>query len=158
MVAMSAGSASAESPAAIPQCNVNSLSLSLGGEEGAASHILRTLLFTNVSGSSCSMQGWPGVSFVAGDDGHQVGPAAERFGTSNGPVILAPGGVASVLTDSRSPDVYDPNVCQPTDVRGFRVYAPNDTLALFVPLPAGSRACAAIQDLSVYPVQAGSGN
>ncbi|HWL86033.1 MAG TPA: DUF4232 domain-containing protein [Polyangiaceae bacterium] len=165
MVAVSGGSASAESAAAtpesaaaIPECNVNTLGLSLGDQGAALGTIFRALRFTNISGASCSMTAYPGVSFVAGDDGHQVGPAAQREASSHGTVILAPGAVASAITSQGDPSFYDPSQCQPTDVRGFRVYAPDDRLALFVPLPAGTQACAAIATLGVYAVKAGPGN
>ena len=165
MVAVSGGSASAESAAtpqaaaAIPECNVNTLSLTLGAGSRIVStgYIWQELVFTNISGASCSMEGFPGVSFVAGDDGHQVSAAANREGSSFGQIILAPGDVASAVSQRMDPAIYDPSQCQPTEVRGFRVYAPDDKLAMFVPLPAGTQACAAIPTLGVYAVKAGPG-
>ncbi len=155
----SAESAGAESVAAIPECNVNTLSLSLGQQGPVGNWTFRALQFTNVSGTSCSMTGWPGVSYVAGDDGHQVGSAAVRQASSHGTIILAPGAVASAITAAFDIRQYDPSACQPTNVRGYRVYAPDDRLAMFVPLPAGTQACAtADANFGVYAVKAGPGD
>ena len=77
------------------RCTTAELAGSLGPAEGAAGSVIRALLLTNNSGRTCELTGFPGVSDVAGDDGHQVGPAAAMSGERGGPVRLTPGAAAS---------------------------------------------------------------
>ncbi|WP_433803799.1 DUF4232 domain-containing protein [Actinomycetospora sp. CA-084318] len=64
-----------------PVCPTSSLSVTLGPGEGTTSGtVYRPLVFTNTGSSACRLQGFPGVSHVAGDDGHQVGRAGRGSG------------------------------------------------------------------------------
>ena len=126
-------------PAAAPpsgnpdRCTTAELAGSLGPAEGAAGSVIRTLLLTNASARTCELTGFPGVSYVAGDDGHQVGPAAAMSGERGGAVRLAPGAAAGALLKQVNVVNYDASVCRPIPVRGLRVYPPGDTASLFVP-------------------------
>ena len=100
----------------------------------------RPLVFTNTGSHACELRGFPGVSYVAGDDGHQVGPAAQETGERAGEVVLRPGGQAAALVQFVQVANFDAAVCQPTPVRGLRVYPPGDTASLFV--PAAGTGCA----------------
>ncbi|MGH3624742.1 MAG: DUF4232 domain-containing protein, partial [Sciscionella sp.] len=97
--------------------------------------VYRPLRFTNSSGSTCTMIGYPGVSYVAGDNGVQVGAAAVRTGGNRVLVTLAPGQVASATVGFTQVDNFDPAACQKTAVRGLRVYPPHDTASLFIANP-----------------------
>ena len=141
------------------ECKVADLSLRLGGGDAAAGTSYRALVFTNKSARTCTMQGFPGVSYVAGDDGHQVGPAAYRTG-SKGPVItLKPGDSAFAPVGFVQVANYDPAVCKPTEVRGLRVYPPHDYDSAFVPDPGTGCAASSLpgNQLTVATVQAGAG-
>jgi hypothetical protein len=157
-----AGPATAPPPApATPtsgECKVADLSLRLGGGDAAAGTSYRNLIFTNKGGRTCTMQGFAGVSYVAGDDGHQVGPAAERVG-AKGPVItLKPGESAFAPIGFVQVRNYDPSACQPTEVRGLRIYPPHDYDSAFVPNPGiGCAATPPGNQLTVGTVQAGTG-
>ena len=127
--------ASAAQPAGNPdRCTTAELAGSLGPAEGAAGSVIQTLLLTNAGGRTCELTGFPGVSYVAGDDGHQVGPAAVMSGERGAPVRLAPGAAAGALLKMVNVVNYDAAVCRPTPVRGLRVYPPGDTASLFVPV------------------------
>jgi uncharacterized protein DUF4232 len=118
----------------------------------------RALVFTNIGQRTCTIQGFPGVSFVAGDDGHQVGAAAARTGAAGRLVTLGPGASAAATLGIRNVDAVDPAVCRPVAVRGFRVYPPHETKAEFVPF--ATRACAGDMPssmLTVRTVHKGSG-
>lgn len=153
-------SAAAETRPAVPECTAGSLALSFGDSAGGMEHLYQVLRFTNDGPGTCLMQGFPGLSFVAGDDAHQVGAAAYWAGSRRGPVVLAPGQVSSTVIDSVYPGAYDPGFCQPVDVSGYKVYAPDDGDAMFIALPAGTQACSAnvSGELGVYAVQAGPGD
>lgn len=140
------------------ECKVADLKLSLGGGDAAAGTAYRHLVFTNKGSRTCTMQGFPGVSFVAGDDGHQVGPAAYRTGKKGPVVTLKPG--ASAFADVGFVQIanYDPAVCKPTEVRGLRVYPPHDYDSMFLPNPGtGCAGTPPGNQLTVATVQAGTG-
>ena len=126
-----------------PACTSADLKVSLGGGAGPGmSHNYIGLQLRNVGSSSCTLYGYPGVSWVAGADGHQVGAAAERQSDNRGSaektVTLAPGALASAPLDIISAAAIPPAECKPVAVRGLRVYPPGETAALFLPLATTS--------------------
>jgi Protein of unknown function (DUF4232) len=116
------------------RCTTAELTGSLGPPDGAAGSIYRTLILTNTGNRSCELTGFPGVSYVAGEQGEQIGPAAAMLGDRGGPVPLAVGAAAGAQLRLVNVGNYDVAACRPTPVRGLRVYPPGDTAALFVPL------------------------
>lgn len=144
-----------------PECKANSLTLSFGGGDAGMNQQERVLRFTNSGDHACVIVGFPGVSYVTGDDGHQVGAAATRDGSLRPQITLQPGDVASTVIHSVDPGVFDPSACHVTAVRGYRVYAPDDTAAMFIPLPSGTTGCAGTTpdpQLGVHGIQPGLGN
>ncbi|WP_410576051.1 DUF4232 domain-containing protein [Amycolatopsis sp. lyj-108] len=143
-----APSASSSSPAPSPQpaqppvqapkndglCKAGDVKLSVKDSDAAAGTVYRKLVITNASGHSCTIQGFPGVSYVTGADGHQVGEAAFRDGDKGAPVQLGNG--ESAVADVGFVNVrnYDEAVCKPTETRGLRVYLPQETASNFVPV------------------------
>ncbi|NKQ53463.1 DUF4232 domain-containing protein [Amycolatopsis sp. K13G38] len=121
-------------PADNGTCKAADLKLSIGRGDAAAGTVYRPLIFTNVSDHECVIQGFPGVSYVGGADGHQVGPAAFREGTKGDPVTLAKGASAYADVGFVNVQNYDPVTCQPQPVRGLRVYPPQETASMFVEL------------------------
>jgi hypothetical protein len=145
-------------PAVSGECKAAELSLSLGQGDAAAGTLYRPLRFTNTGTRTCVIQGFPGVSYVAGDDGHQVGPAAFREGTKGSAVSLPPGASANAPVGFVQVRNYDPGVCRPTAVRGLRVYPPHDTAAMFVPMDGtGCAGKPPGNQLVVKTVQSGPG-
>jgi hypothetical protein len=144
--------------ATVRECTSADLAVSLGASEGTAGKLHRALVFANTGRRSCTIQGFPGVSFVAGDDGHQVGQAADRDGLKGPAVRLTPGATATAPLTFVNLGVFDPAVCRPTPVRGLRVYPPHETRAKFVPFD--TTACAGTtptNTLRVNTVHPGSG-
>jgi hypothetical protein len=93
-------------------------------------------VFTNTGATSCTLAGHPGVSYVAGDKGIQVGDSAKRDPGTVTTVTLAPGGSASALIHEANYQNFDQSACKPVTTRGFRVYPPGSTAAFFVPRAA----------------------
>lgn len=150
--------AAVEHNAATPECRSGDLTLGLVDGGAATSHDFEILTFTNTSSRSCFIVGFPGVSYVAGDNGVQVGAPAVREGRIGPRVTLAHGAVASTAVDSISTGVWDPAKCRPTPVRGFRVYPPDERASKFVPLGSGSLGCAGDPggaQLTVVTIRAG---
>lgn len=115
-------------------CVVGELRVTLGQAQGAAGSTELPLVFTNVSGRTCVLDGFPGVSYVQGGaDGAQVGAAATRSGASAGAVTLAPDSTATAMVRAVEVQNYPADTCAPTPVAGLRVYPPNDTGSIYVP-------------------------
>ena len=128
------GPSTAAAPTAgTPRCTTAELSAGLGTGDGAAGSVIRPLAFTNTGSRPCELRGFPGVSYVAGDDGHQVGPAAQMVGERGGQVRIDPGASAAAALQLVQVGAFDPAACRPTAVRGLRVYPPGEKAALFVP-------------------------
>ncbi len=122
---------------------------------GAAGSEYAWLVFTNVSGRTCTLYGYPGVSWVTGPSGQQVNdPVQRRTDVTPTRVVLTPGGVAHAQVRHANPELYGPD-CHPVQVAGFRVYPPDETAAVFVPW--ASQACSAkgVNVGEVWPIAAG---
>jgi hypothetical protein len=141
--------------AGLPRCTTGELAVSLGEGGAAAGSVYRPLIFTNTGSRTCELRGFPGVSYVTGDDGHQVGPAAAMSGERGGQIDIAPGRTAIAPLRLVNVQNFDEAVCRPTPVRGLRVYPPGDTAALFVPMEGtGCAGNPADPQLSVRTMQA----
>lgn len=113
-------------------CTADDVTLALGKGTGAAGTHYQPLQFTNSSEQPCVIQGYPGVSYVAGQDAHKVGPPAQRTGPGGAPVTLAPGETAHASVGFVQVRNYDKAECQPTQVRSLRVYPPGETASSLV--------------------------
>ncbi|MBN6035400.1 DUF4232 domain-containing protein [Amycolatopsis sp. 195334CR] len=131
----STASPGGEAPAAGNEklCKVADLTITLGGGDAAAGTVYRQLEFINAGKRTCTIQGFPGVSYAAGSDEHQVGPAAFREGSKGEAIELAPGEKASADVGFVQVRNYDPGTCQPTEVTGIKVYPPQETAYKIVP-------------------------
>jgi hypothetical protein len=123
------------------QCLSADLKVTAGGGNAGAGHSFIPIVFTNTGAKPCTIAAYPGVSFVAGDDGHQVGDPASRVSAATPTVTLQPGQTASAALSIANVGVYDPAQCKPVAVRGLRVYPPNNTAAQFVPLTGDVQGC-----------------
>ncbi|MFI9385694.1 DUF4232 domain-containing protein [Kutzneria sp. NPDC052558] len=135
------GDGSGGASAANGQCISNNLKVTVGDGNAGAGHEFLPIVFTNAGAKPCTIAAYPGVSFVAGDDGHQVGDPATREPASAPTITLQPGQAASAALSIANVGVYDPAQCKPVSVRGLRVYPPNNTAALFVPLSGDVQGC-----------------
>jgi hypothetical protein len=118
------------------RCVSSSLRASLGQRQGAAGTSYVTLLLTNRSPVSCTLDGYPGVSFVAGAAAHLIGtPAQPDRRTGAKTVILAPGATAHVTVAVANYANYDKQACQPARATGYRIYPPGSTGSLLITAP-----------------------
>ncbi|MGI5176379.1 DUF4232 domain-containing protein [Dactylosporangium sp. CA-152071] len=99
---------------------------------GAMGGVYTWLVFTNTSGRTCSLYGFPGVSYVTGASGTQINEPAKREGTTPVRVDLAPGQGAHAQVRTGQSGAY-PDTCQPVEAAGYRVYVPDETASVFVP-------------------------
>lgn len=125
-------------PAAQPGnglCKSGDLQLSFGQGDAGAGTVYRALIFTNVSDHSCVIQGFPGLSYVGGADGHQVGAAAVRVGNKGAAITLNKGATASTSIGFVNVQNFETVTCQPQPVRGLRIYPPQETASMFIEMP-----------------------
>jgi hypothetical protein len=116
------------------QCDTGDLTGTIGkGGGGAAGSVEVTIVLTNNGSTECSLQGWPGVSFVGDGNGTQLGSAAEFDRSTPHPtVVLKPGGTAQAPLKITQALNYPEADCQPKPADGFRIYPPGSTESLFV--------------------------
>ncbi|MCW0216593.1 MAG: DUF4232 domain-containing protein [Pseudonocardia sp.] len=117
-----------------PNCATGNLKVTAVDGDAAAGSRFVTLAFQNTGSAPCQLRGFPGVSYVTGDTGQQVGAAAAMSGPRGGEVRLAPGGSAGAVLQMAQAGNFDPAACTPTAVRGLRVYPPGEKASAFVPL------------------------
>jgi hypothetical protein len=98
----------------------------------AAGSTYYQLEISNVSRSTCTLYGYPGVSALHGST--QLGSAASRDASHHDTLVtLAPGGTAHVILQITDVGVYPPSSCHPTQATSLRVYAPGAYASRRVP-------------------------
>ena len=140
--ASAATAAAPAAPAAPSRCGTGQLSIRLGRDSGAAGSVYAPLVFTNTGETSCTLTGYPGVSYVAPQSGKQVGAAAER--NPQHPVhtvTLSPGGRAAAVLQRVNYLNYPAGSCKATHVSGLRVYPPGSRTAAYVAFSHVTSAC-----------------
>jgi len=118
--------------AGAPRCAASRLRISVGIAAGTAPSALRVtryrLEFTNVSGVTCTLSGYPEVAAYRGD-GAQIGNEAGRdTSVAARHIVLAPGAsahAAITASVSRGP-------CRPVDAAGLRVVPPGQKAASYI--------------------------
>ena len=140
-------------------CPTSSLQVKQGVAQGYAGGVDQVIDFTNTSGSTCTLYGYPGVSLVSGPPYTQIGLAAKRA-TASAPVkqiTLAPGATANALLQIVDALNFPTASCGPTKAAALKIYPPNQTVPVY--LPSTSNGCAhPVQIMYIGAVQAGSGS
>jgi hypothetical protein len=139
------------------RCHTNDLGVKPGTGEAAAGTQYVPLVLTNTSSRTCTLYGYPGVSWVAGDQGSQVGDAFQRGGVDKkATVTLDPGQAAHATLQMPNPGNYDEARCKPVSVRGLRVYPPDETAAVFVALPSKECSAKGVNVDTVWAISSGT--
>ncbi len=132
----------APTPSGPAPCPTSGLKIALGRGNGAAGSTYYPLDFTNNSGHACTLFGYPGVSFVTGLGGGQIGHAASRnpaFASKS--VTIPPGGVAHATLQVVNAGNFPKPACRPVTAHWLKIYPPNQTSALYLSFTAA--ACSA---------------
>jgi hypothetical protein len=129
-----AGAATPASAATPPACHTQGLVMWLNTQSnGTAGTIFYTLNFTNLSGHSCALRGFPGVSAV-NLRGGTIGRAARRdSGQTVRTITLTNGHTAHATLGIV--DIGALPSCPPTTAAGLRVFPPNQTASKVIPFP-----------------------
>jgi hypothetical protein len=155
-IVTSAMQATRPSTAGPGECRIGQLDISVTSGDAGSGHRSRVLVFRNTGGSTCVLQGYPGVAGLDGT-GHQVAQAQRTLNgylggvrTGNPPLVrLAPGTAASATVEALAFDAATGASCTP--YAGLLVTPPDETHS--VHLGWGSDGCS---DLQIHPVVAGT--
>ncbi|NUT51500.1 MAG: DUF4232 domain-containing protein [Saccharothrix sp.] len=114
----------------VERCRAAGLRVELGRGNSDMRGRHAPLRFTNTGSRSCTLHGAPGVSYVTGESGGQIGLPAER--ETGGPLVeLGSGETASAPLFLSSAPLKTPD-CRRVDVAGLRVFPPDDPEPVFV--------------------------
>jgi hypothetical protein len=122
-----------------PTCSTADLSGTVNTSQGgaAAGSTYYPLNLTNTSKSSCYLFGYPGVSFVTGPSGSQIGePASRNPAIAPRTVILSPGGTAHVTVQVVDALNYSKSDCKPVTAHWLKVFPPGQFTALYIKFTA----------------------
>jgi hypothetical protein len=122
--------------ATVPRCSTSGLVVWLNTQgNGTAGSIYYTLELTNLSGRTCTLLGYPGVSAVT-LGGAQLGSAAGRYNTGKvTAVTLGTGATATASLQIVEAGNFPPATCRMVTASGLRVYPPNQTVSKVIPFP-----------------------
>jgi hypothetical protein len=150
----SPGAPAGTARAATPACPTSGLDVWLNTQgDGASGTIYYDLEFTNLSGSSCALFGYPGVSAVT-LTGAQVGNAARRDNSFTPHLVtLANGATATAMVGITQTGFFTKAQCKRVTAAGLRVYPPGQTASKIVPFPFGACAKTGTNYLSVMVVR-----
>jgi hypothetical protein len=127
------------------------------GEEpggGAAGSVYYRIEFTNLSGRTCTLSGYPTVGAVD-LKGRRIGAPARRApGKKAKPVKLAEGDTATATLQIVDALNYSPGECKPTWAAGLRIAVPGGVGFKVAPLAFQTCALASAKTLSVGVVSA----
>ena len=118
-------------------CRTANLNVTAGAAQGAAGTQYFELQFKNRGGAPCTMNGFPGVSFLD-RAGHQIGEPASRNVVTHDTITLHPSVTAYATVGVGNPGVTGCTGVPPAEIR---VFPPNETAAVLVAPPSGLLVC-----------------
>jgi len=122
--------------ASATSCRTSGLVVWLDTEGNAtAGTVFYTMHFTNLSGRTCSVRGYPGVSAVS-LGGRQLGNSASRdTGSPVRTITLRNGTSASADLGIVDTGNFSTSMCQPVTAAGLKVFPPGQSAAKTIPFP-----------------------
>jgi hypothetical protein len=147
------GALAQSSSATVPRCTTSQLEvwLGLGAGEETAGSTYYPMEFTNVSGNTCYLYGFPGVSAWTT---HQVGSPAKWVQPSlKSTVTLRPGATAHTVLQIADVSNFPHSECVPVTATGPRVIPPGAFTSTFIPFRF--RACSVVGTIFMFvrPIQ-----
>jgi hypothetical protein len=139
-------------------CATRDLGVKAGLSQGTAGSTYQVIDFTNISNVSCTLYGYPGVSFAStGSSGGQIGLSAKENPTPPRELVtLAPGATANALLRIVAAGNFPPATCGMVTAHWLVIFPPNQTTPVY--LSYTSATCSKpVQILTVNVVQPGSG-
>ena len=140
------------------ECGSAGLHVKVGPGNGAAGTAYYNIDLVNESGSTCFVQGYPGVSLVsAGSNaGSQIGADAKRDPvTPPRRIVLAPGQTAHAVLGVADAGNFPSSKCNPVSAHWLKVYPPDQTVALYAPFTTQTCASTSTATLRITTISAG---
>lgn len=149
----SPGSPAGAARAATPSCATSGLDVWLDTQGSAATGATYyNLEFTNLSGSPCSLFGYPAVSAVT-LTGTQLGNGSVPSGGTPHTVTLANGATAHAVLGIANTADFPPPPCHPVTAAGLQVHPPGQTKTRVAPFPFAACSKTGPIYLTVGPVK-----
>jgi hypothetical protein len=126
--AWAASPVSAASSAVIPRCSSGQLGVwvNVDSGSGAAGSIYYNLDFTNTSGTTCHLYGYPGVAAFSSNGGQMGDAAAQNSAAPASQVNIPAGGSAHAVLRYVDVVATSPS-CKPASAAFLQVIPPGDT-------------------------------
>ncbi len=147
------------------QCPTSALHVTVDVAKGsaAAGTSYVPIDFTNVSDQSCAMYGFPGVSFVTGHPGSQIGDAASRETTfgSETVTLAANGGTAHAWLGVADAGNFPASACHQVTAHVLRIYPPDQYASLYTSFTSpvcSAKITGGSTPLTILPIRPGLGN
>ncbi len=140
-------------------CNTANLSVSLKSNSGggAAGSQYVPIQFTNTSGAACALFGYPGVSFVTGQNGSQIGAPAKRSGSfGKVTVTVASHATAHAWLQVAEAGNYPASSCHPVPAHFLKVYPPGNTAPAYISASFQTCSSAKVATMTIDPVRTGA--
>ena len=138
-------------------CLTSALRATLGAGQGTAGSAYQVIVLANRSGKTCALYGYPGVSFVSGVGGSQIGKDAARDRTTAPKVVtLAPGQSGSFALRVADTAALPAAGCEPVTANWLKIFPPENTAALYVGYTAHACASKTATILTTRAVTEGS--
>ena len=136
------------------RCDPMNMLVSYADDKGGAGagSVMGTFTILNRGTAGCTLRGFPGVAYVGGENGVQVGVPATRTDDKVTTKTLAVGKTAEVAVRRTQPRNYGEQ-CQEAKVTGFQVYLPESTRRGFVAFKTTGCRSADAPLLQVGPVR-----
>ena len=141
----------AANAASAKPCSSSGLVIWAGPEEGGgtAGGFTYQVEFTNLSGTSCTLVGYPSVSAVNLKGKRIGGGAGQGPGTKLGPITLAEGRTAVATLQIADALNFPKSKCKPTTAAGLRITVPGGSGAKIAPLAFETCAAAKTETMTV---------
>jgi hypothetical protein len=149
-----APASAAPTAAATPVCTAAQLRLTTVNADSGAGQFHQRIVLTNRA-AACTLQGYPGVSFVDAQ-GNTLGSPAAKSGGAVRRVLLDPGGTAVAVLTYANAGAFPDSTCRPTTADRLRVYPPGSTVALLVKDPVLVCAASGSDQLHIGPIEVSS--
>ena len=152
------GSTTAAAAGGPGSCATRDLSAKVGQSQGTAGSTYVNIVFTNISGKTCTVYGYPGVSLAGGTPVTQIGlSATESTAAPRQLVTLTAGAVGNALLQIVDAGNFPSATCAPVNATYLQIYPPNQTTPIY--LQFSSQTCSKpVQTLTVGVIQPGSGS
>jgi hypothetical protein len=154
-----ASSVSAMAATSVGRCTTGDLStgIVIGVGGNSAGHANYPIQYVNVSGHTCSLYGYAGIS-VTTASGQQIGlPAARGPASASRMVTLTPGAAAHSDLQVSDTGNYATGTCRPETGVLIKDYPPGSYSSTVIPYSIKTCAGMSVRTLSTGPVVAGAG-